>query len=55
MKEILADHDGGTCAICRHGGVRMHSIAGYIAEPARGLLHVRRGHGCNGAWTAYRV
>jgi len=55
MKEILADHDGGTCAICRHGGVRMHSIAGYIAEPTKGLLHVRRGHGCNGAWTAYRV
>ncbi len=32
-----------------------HGISGYIAEPSRGILHVRRGHGCNGSWTAYRV
>jgi hypothetical protein len=33
----------------------MHSIAGYIAEPARGLLHIRCGHGCLGAWQSYQV
>jgi len=55
VKEILADHDGEPGAICRHGAVQMHSISGYIAEPASGVLHVRRGHGCDGHWTAYRV
>lgn len=55
MKEILADHEGHPAAICRHGSKGMDSISGYIAEPARGILHVRRGHGCNGAWTAYKV
>ena len=55
MKRILADHEGGNGAICRHGAAHLHSIAGYIAEPARGVLHVRRGHGCTGTWTAYRV
>jgi predicted choloylglycine hydrolase len=55
MKEILADHEGEPGAICRHGAVKMHSISGYIAEPTNGILHVRRGHGCNGRWTAYRV
>jgi hypothetical protein len=55
MKEILADHDGSPAAICRHGAVDMHSISGYIAEPSRGVLHMRRGHGCAGRWTAYRV
>lgn len=55
MKEILADHQGDSAGICRHGAVQMHSICGYIAEPARGVLHVRRGHGCIGTWTAYQV
>ncbi len=55
MKEILADHDGGAGAICRHGAVNMHSISGYIAEPARGRFHVRRGHGCTGTWTVHAV
>lgn len=55
MKEILADHEGRPAAICRHGATGMDSISGYIAEPSRGVLHVRRGHGCDGAWTAYRV
>jgi len=55
MKEILADHDNDPGAICRHGAGGMHSIAGYIAEPAQGRLHVRRGHGCLGTWTAYEV
>jgi isopenicillin-N N-acyltransferase like protein len=55
MKTILADHHGDPGAICRHGAERMHSISGYIAEPAAGLLHVRRGHGCLGTWQAYEV
>lgn len=33
----------------------MHTISGYIAEPAKGLLHIRRGHGCLGTWQAYSV
>ncbi|MCI0437765.1 MAG: C45 family peptidase [Chloroflexi bacterium] len=55
MKEILADHEGDPAAICRHGADRMHSISGYIAEPMKGLFHVRRGHGCIGTWTTYEV
>jgi isopenicillin-N N-acyltransferase-like protein len=55
MKEILADHEGNPAGICRHGAVNMHSISGYIAEPMAGVLHVRRGHGCLGTWTAYEV
>jgi isopenicillin-N N-acyltransferase-like protein len=55
MKTILADHEGDPAGICRHGAVKMHSISGYVAEPSKGVLHVRRGHGCMGAWTAYEV
>jgi isopenicillin-N N-acyltransferase-like protein len=55
MKNILADHSGAPAAICRHGARNMISISGYIAEPARGLLHVRRGPGCEQNWTSYRV
>lgn len=55
MKDILADHDGHPAGICRHGDRGMHSISGYIAEPARGMLHVRRGHGCLGDWSEYAV
>jgi isopenicillin-N N-acyltransferase-like protein len=55
MKAILADHAGDPAGICRHGAVEMHSISGYIADPAAGVLHVRRGHGCLGTWTAYDV
>ncbi len=55
IKRILADHDNDPGGICRHGAVGMHSISGYIAEPEKLLLHVRRGHGCLGAWTAYEV
>ena len=55
LKEILSDHDGDPAAICRHGERGMISISGYIAEPAKGLLHVRRGPGCTGTWTAYEV
>ena len=55
MKEFLADHEGDPAGICRHGDRGMHSVSGYIAEPAKGILHVRRGHGCLGTWTPYRV
>jgi len=55
MKDILADHEGDPGGICRHGERRMHSISGYIAEPARRILHIRRGHGCLGSWEAYEV
>ena len=55
MQEILADHQGDPGAICRHGEGGSHSICGYIAEPGKGLFHVRRGHGCLGTWTTYEV
>ena len=57
IKEILADHENDPGGICRHGAVEMHSVSGYIAEPGKRLLHVRRGHGCLGlgAWKAYEV
>jgi isopenicillin-N N-acyltransferase-like protein len=55
MKVILADHDGDPGGICRHGETGMHSICGYIAEPAKGLIHIRRGHGCLGTWQIYSV
>ena len=55
MKAILADHDGDPAGICRHGAAGLHSISGYVAEPSKGVLHIRRGHGCLGAWTAYEV
>ncbi|PYV83218.1 MAG: hypothetical protein DMG05_26565, partial [Acidobacteria bacterium] len=35
MKEFLADHQGDPGGICRHGERGMHSISGYIAEPAK--------------------
>ncbi len=55
MQGILADHEGDPGAICRHGAGGTHSICGYIAEPAAGLFHVRRGHGCSGTWTSYEI
>lgn len=55
MKRILADHEGDPGGICRHGERDMHSISGYIAEPTKGVLHVRRGHGCLGTWRTYPV
>jgi isopenicillin-N N-acyltransferase-like protein len=55
MQQILADHDGEPAGICRHGARNMHSISGYVAEPAKRLLHIRRGHGCLGAWATYEV
>jgi isopenicillin-N N-acyltransferase-like protein len=55
LKAMLADHQGGPAGICRHGASDWHSIAGCIAEPATGRLHVRRGYGCLGTWQAYEV
>ena len=55
MKRILSDHVNDPGAICRHGEAGWHSISGYIAQPAQGLLHVRRGHGCLGTWQSYVV
>ena len=55
MKEMLTDHDGDPAAICRHGAAGLHTVSGYVAEPATGTLHIRRGHGCTGTWTAYEV
>jgi hypothetical protein len=55
LKEMLADHDGDPGAICRHGAGGSYSVAGYIADPGAGVLHVRRGLGCSGTWTEYPV
>ncbi len=55
MKEMLADHAGEPGGICRHGAERMHTVAGYIAEPGERRLHVRRGYGCTGSWCVYPV
>ncbi|MFH1570451.1 MAG: hypothetical protein ABIL09_20840, partial [Gemmatimonadota bacterium] len=55
LQAILADHQGDPGGICRHGAGGSHSVAGYIAQPAAGLFHVRRGHGCTGSWTTYEV
>jgi isopenicillin-N N-acyltransferase-like protein len=55
LKTMLADHAHDPGGICRHGAAGYHTISGYIAEPAEGILHVRRGHGCLGTWQAYAV
>ncbi len=55
LGRVLADHQGDPAGICRHGAGGWHSIAGYIAEPSRGRLHVRRGHGCLGQWHEHPV
>ena len=55
LKRFLADHEGDPAAICRHGGRNSWSVAGYIADPTEGVLHVRRGFGCTGTWTEYEV
>mgnify|MGYP000849903180 FL=1 len=55
MQAFLADHEGDPAGICRHGARGMHSTSGHIAEPQRGVMHVRRGHGCLGSWETYTV
>ena len=55
LQEMLSDHEGEPAGICRHGVRGMHTTSGHIAEPLKGLLHIRRGHGCLGSWHTYRV
>ncbi len=55
LKHMLADHKGYPGSICRHGANGLFSICGYIAEPSKGLFHVRRGYGCTGYWDVHRV
>jgi len=59
LAEFLADHDdadaSGTSGICRHGLRGMHTTSGHIAEPQKGIVHIRRGHGCLGTWRTYTV
>jgi hypothetical protein len=55
LKEMLADHEGDPAGLCRHGATNWHTLFGYIAEPARRVLHLRRGHGCIGTWATYQV
>jgi isopenicillin-N N-acyltransferase-like protein len=55
LQAMLADHAHDPGGICRHGANGYHTIAGYIAEPARGVVHIRRGYGCLGTWTTYTV
>jgi len=55
LQEMLADHQNDPTAICRHGGGGWHSTSGHIAEPQKGILHIRRGHGCLGWWETYQV
>ena len=55
LQAFLADHEGDPGGICRHGARGSYSVAGYIADPGAGVLHVRRGLGCTGTWTDYAV
>ncbi len=55
LQGFLADHEGDPAGICRHGAGGMHTTSGHIAEPQRGVVHVRRGHGCLGSWETYVV
>ncbi len=55
IKAMLADHQGDPAAICRHGHNNWHTTSGHIAEPLKGLLHLRRGHGCTGVWETFEV
>lgn len=58
LKKVLADHHHHPQSICRHeaaGVGRMSTVAGLIAEPGAGRLHVARGRPCQGDWTTYRL
>ncbi len=58
VREILADHEGHPCGICRHEETdvrRMATVAGLIAEPQAGRFHVARGNPCRGDWTTYTL
>jgi isopenicillin-N N-acyltransferase like protein len=58
MKEILSDHHGTPHSVCRHaveGDPPMTTVAGLIAEPGGGRLHVSRGAPCRGDWAVYSL
>jgi isopenicillin-N N-acyltransferase-like protein len=58
MKAFLSDHVHHPCSICRHeepGPGKMVTMAGLIAEPQFGRLHVSRGNPCGGDWACYSV
>jgi len=55
LKTILADHEGDPAGICRHGERKSCTTSGHIAEPEKGLLHIRRGFGCLGSWETYEI
>ena len=58
LRALLADHAQHPCSICRHEETdtrRMATVAGLIAEPAAGRLHVSRGNPCRGDWTVYSL
>lgn len=58
LKSIVSDHEGYPCGICRHEETdnrRMVTVAGLIAEPQAGRLHVARGNPCRGDWTTYTL
>jgi isopenicillin-N N-acyltransferase like protein len=63
LQSVLADHDGYPSSICRHArdtnaadfetaGV---TVAGLIAEPERGLLHVAPGNPCVNEFATYSL
>lgn len=55
LRRMLADHAGDPAGICRHGERNMHTSSGHIAQPQKGVLHIRYGHGCTGSWETYSV
>jgi hypothetical protein len=55
LMQFLADHEGDPAGICRHNARGMHTTSGHIAEPQKGVVHIRRGHGCLGTWETYTV
>jgi isopenicillin-N N-acyltransferase like protein len=58
LKALLSDHHDHPCSICRHEETdtrRMSTVAGLIAEPRAGRLHVSHGNPCRRDWTCYSV
>jgi isopenicillin-N N-acyltransferase-like protein len=64
VKDALADHCGFPAGICRHARADDPSdgfetagvtVAGLVAEPERGLLHVAPGNPCASPFTTYAL
>lgn len=64
LKQALADHDGYPRAICRHAQPEHNdtdfetagvTVAGLIAEPEQGRLHVSAGNPCQSGFTTYSL